>query len=720
MDKHQHSFYDNLNIFERIVDSIDNAIISNDLLGQVLSWNKAAEKIFGYTFEEIKIKSILLIFPTELIGEETRFIDYVKENKVVENYKTKRIRKDGKVIDISITVWPLKDEKGTIIGLSKIIQDITKRSLGELKVVESEEKYKNLFENGLLPMWLIDIPSLKFLDINIKSIEFYGYSKEEFLNMTVFDIIPERERLRAKNIDRSIIGYQIPTKYWLHLKKNGDLVNVEVTSIETIFDGRRARLVISNDITERIKSEERFNKSNKEFINVQLRYQSIIDHSLITIILATPDGVLIETNKAATKLFGYTNEEFKGIHRNQIIEMSSPEAKLKLSERDRKGNIIGEFVGIKKNGDKFFCEITSVIFKDYSGKPFSSNMITDISDRKNSELRDRKSRELLKQAEVLANIGSMQFNLKSQETVWSDGFYTLLGYEPQTLIPSEELFYSHLTIEEAEKQKRCLAESIKLKYEKRNFDLHYTRKDNQKRILDSATNFYYNDAGELESFISVMQDVTAAREDKLALEVSLERIKMLTEKIPIALLQLEFLSDNKFQITFVSKGIYNIYKGLNSEDLQNNPISLIDWVIEEDKGIVRDEFQKCLLNQADIHLECRIVNPYGELSWIKIFYRPEKFQTGNTIWYGYIEEITSQKELLLNLEKQNKQLKEITWTQSHIFRAPLSRLMGLVDALKRGKLSIEEQQQFLNYIDTSAQELDTIIRNITNLSSKKQ
>lgn len=399
MEKNLHIKPDTHNIFERIIDSTHDAIYSNDLEGNVLTWNRAAETILGYSFEEIKSKSIFTLYPPEIVDEEFWFISCRQENKLVVDHETKRIKKDGTIIDISITVWPLKDDQNNLIGLSKIFHDITEHKYIAEKIEASEEKYKNLFEKSPLPMWVLDIPSLKFLDVNQMSVKHYGYSKEEFLRMTVYDIIPEHEIARAKNIDRSVENYQIPTKNWIHLKKSGVLIYVEVTSLEIMYNGKRARIVISQDVTERIESEEQIRELNQDYINTQLRYRAIIDHSLFAIFLSTPDGVLLEANPAATQMFGYTNDEFKLLHRDMIIDMTGVDVKQKLADRDLKGSIRGEFVGIKKTGERFNCEITSVIFKDYSGKLLSSNMISDISERKLSEERDRKIRASLEESQ---------------------------------------------------------------------------------------------------------------------------------------------------------------------------------------------------------------------------------------------------------------------------------------------------------------------------------
>jgi PAS domain S-box-containing protein len=108
-----------------IVDSSDDAIISEDLNGVIVSWNKGAERIFGYSADEVAGKTITILMPPELQDEEPRMLEYIREGEHIENYETKRRHKDGRLLDISLTVSALKDDDGRVVGASKVARDIT-------------------------------------------------------------------------------------------------------------------------------------------------------------------------------------------------------------------------------------------------------------------------------------------------------------------------------------------------------------------------------------------------------------------------------------------------------------------------------------------------------------------------------------------------------------------------------------------------------------------
>jgi PAS domain S-box-containing protein len=112
-----------------IVESSDDAIVSKDLNGIITSWNKAAERIFGYSAEEAIGNPITILAPPDRINDMATILDQIKQGHRVEHYETVRRRKDGELLNISLTVSPIRDAQGRIVGASKIARDITERKL---------------------------------------------------------------------------------------------------------------------------------------------------------------------------------------------------------------------------------------------------------------------------------------------------------------------------------------------------------------------------------------------------------------------------------------------------------------------------------------------------------------------------------------------------------------------------------------------------------------
>ena len=123
-----------------IVEFSSDAIVSIDLDGIVTSWNKTAERLFGYTRDEIVGRPVALLFPPDRSSEERDMFTRLNKGEIVPHYETERLRKDGTTVLVSIAVSPIQDSKGKILGASKIVHDITmqKRAEEELRALQAE------------------------------------------------------------------------------------------------------------------------------------------------------------------------------------------------------------------------------------------------------------------------------------------------------------------------------------------------------------------------------------------------------------------------------------------------------------------------------------------------------------------------------------------------------------------------------------------------------
>ena len=132
-----------------VVESSDDAIVSKDLDGIIRTWNSGAERLFGYTAKEVIGKPILLLIPMDRHGEESDILSRIRRGECIDHYETVRQRKDGSLVEISVTVSPIKNAEGRIIGASKIARDITERKRAQeqqnLLLREMSHRVKNLF-----------------------------------------------------------------------------------------------------------------------------------------------------------------------------------------------------------------------------------------------------------------------------------------------------------------------------------------------------------------------------------------------------------------------------------------------------------------------------------------------------------------------------------------------------------------------------------------------
>jgi PAS domain S-box-containing protein len=126
--------------YAALVESSDDAIIGKTLEGRVTSWNQGAEMVFGYTRKEMLGKNIAVLIPPDRKNEEPEILEKIGRGKSVDHYETRRRRKDGKLIDISVTISPIRDDGGNVIGASKVARDITERKRLEREILEISER----------------------------------------------------------------------------------------------------------------------------------------------------------------------------------------------------------------------------------------------------------------------------------------------------------------------------------------------------------------------------------------------------------------------------------------------------------------------------------------------------------------------------------------------------------------------------------------------------
>lgn len=171
-----------------IVESSKDAIISKTLDGIITSWNSAAEDMFGYTSQEIVGQSVTLITNKAWPNEMSEIMDKVKKGQHLDHYETSRIRKDGVAILVSLTVSPIRDSSGKIVGASSIARDVTAQNL-------ASGYARSLIEASLDPLVTISVDG-KIMDVNQSLVKITGVAREGLIGTDFFDYFTEPDKAR--------------------------------------------------------------------------------------------------------------------------------------------------------------------------------------------------------------------------------------------------------------------------------------------------------------------------------------------------------------------------------------------------------------------------------------------------------------------------------------------------------------------------------------------
>ena len=252
--------------------------------GTTTYWNRASELFYGYKEEEAVGKNIQeLIIPADLRPRvEQSFVKIAETRQPLPPSELILKRKDGSLIPV-LSHDTIVNSPGEPYELLCIDIDITDRIKAEEALRESDANYRFIFENNPHPVFIFDLETLKFLEVNAAAIRHYGYSKAEFLAMTIMDIRPQ-EDLPALMKDLETVNDATQTiTQWRHIKKNKELIFVEVTAVTIKYNGKNARQIMINDITTAKNMEAELVMRQHELKNFAANLQNVHEEERLSL-----------------------------------------------------------------------------------------------------------------------------------------------------------------------------------------------------------------------------------------------------------------------------------------------------------------------------------------------------------------------------------------------------------------------------------------------------
>lgn len=344
-----------------IVQSSGDAIISKTLTSIITSWNDGAEKIFGYTAEEMIGQPILKLIPPERSDEETHILEKIKKGELIDHYHTKRLTKDGRLLDISLTISPIKDSKGNIIGVSKIARDITKQKAAEQLIREKEEHLRMAVESAKLGTWEYDpLSGILACSKECRKISGLPASTDITLGLVVDHICTEDKNLFYDQIkkanDPSGEGrLDMRVRFHHHISKG--LIWIEIRGKVFFNSNHKPERLIGTVID---ISEEK--ESHQELLNSMEMFQTMADN--------VPAMIWMSGSDKFNDYFNKTWLEFTG----RALHQEEHEGWLDGVHPDDKQTCINTYNESLKNQKGFYTEYR-LLHKDGSYRWIADNSV---------------------------------------------------------------------------------------------------------------------------------------------------------------------------------------------------------------------------------------------------------------------------------------------------------------------------------------------------------
>ncbi|MES2694452.1 MAG: PAS domain S-box protein [Verrucomicrobiota bacterium] len=398
--------------FKAIIDSSSDAIISKDLNGIVTSWNKSAERIFGYTAQEMVGAPVSKLFPEDRLDEEPGILRRIRNGERIDHYETVRRRKDGALLDISLTVSPIFDTGGKIVGASKIVRDITdqKREQERVRVTLSsigDAVMSTDHEGGIVFMNPVaeQLTGWALAEAQGRPVEAIFNIQDETTRQPVES--PVAKALR----DRRVVGLKNHT---ILLAKDSVEHPVD-DSAAPIIDARGKLIggvLVFRDVSEQRAAEL-----------AARRLAAIVEGSDDAIVSKNLDGIVTSWNPAAERIFGYSAAEMVGQSIMRVLPVERRDEEQQILGRLQRGERVEHFQTVRRRKDGTLVDMSLTIspIRNKEGEIIGASKIArDVSDLKAAqskleahatELELRVQERTAKLHETVAELESFSYSL---------------------------------------------------------------------------------------------------------------------------------------------------------------------------------------------------------------------------------------------------------------------------------------------------------------------
>jgi two-component system, NtrC family, sensor kinase len=690
--------------YRTILEEMEDSYFEVDLGGHVTFVNNATCRALGYSKKEL-IGMSYRDFTDEGDVESVfqLFNDVYRTGAPDKGFCWKTVSKDGTRRFAEHSAFPLRDDKGKIIGFRGVGRDVTERREAEEKLRQSRENYRALFDSSVIGAVVVDAETMKVVMANQAAMKMFGFgSPEQGVNPLDF-VPPEHRQEDLELIVKEVFEADSRTPVDVPaVAKDGRTIWVSVTAARILHRGRLAALFSFVDITERKRAEEALNLQTAYF-------QQLFDASPDAIVLMDTNDRAIQTNKGFEKLFGYSSDEVQG---RSLTDLIVPEARVREAAGFLQKISNGEVVrkeSVRRRKDGNLSEVSVLAYPIRSdGKLVGAfGIYSDITERKKQEqeLADELTRRRILVDQSRDGIVVLDEDGRVYEA--NQRFADMLGYT------REEVRDLHAWDWECESPREGILEMVRSVDEAGDhFETRHRRKNGSIYDVEISANGAIFAGQKL--VLCVCRDITERRQMEEAVRQNEENYRTLFDSSVVGMV---LLDSGTMKIAMANQAAAKIFGfGSTQEGIGAN---LVDFVLPEDRERALEIARKELFEQdlRQTH-EFRVVTRDGREIWTSLTGARITHQgkLAGLISFADITEQKRQRERLMMTDRLAS-LGELAAGTAHELNNPLTSIIGFSQLLMEKEVP-DDIREDLNLIHSEAQRAANVTKNLLTFARK--
>ncbi len=500
-----------------VAETASDAIMTIDESTKILFANPAAEKIFGYPLSELVGFSLTKLVPEygqiRSLGM-TGHVDASRRTVERKAVSVVGIHQNGHEVPLEISFGQVFADGKRVF--TAVVRDVTERQRAEEALQKQNEEYRILFESNPCSMYVCAEDTLEFLAVNEAAVNHYGYSREEFLGLTVLDIRPA-EAVPAPLDDVGTHPERSDEAgVWKHRKKDGSVIDVDVNWQKLDFAGRPAYMVMANDITEQKQAEIAMRESEE-------RYRELFENANDIIYTHDLTGNFTSLNKSGERVTGYSREEALRMNIANVLAPDYVNTARQMLARKAKSRVstVYELEIIAKDGRRVALEVSTRLIHAGGGPVGVQGIARDITARKGAEEALKDSEEKFRSIVETTNEWIWAIDLEGNHTYTNPAIEQILGYKAEEILGANVLEFVHE--EDRGGLEKLLNQWISVERGWTGLVLRWKHKHEGYRYLESNGLPVFDPQGNLVGYRGADRDITERKLAEEALSQQAER-----------------------------------------------------------------------------------------------------------------------------------------------------------------------------------------------------